>query len=172
MAQQIRLVDDFDKTTEAVGTVEFGWRGKDYAIDLSAKHVAEFETQMAQWVEHARKSGKPPTVVHASTVASSTSAASPASELAEWSTPPDATYVEREQYKQLRLDARNWAMTHGWPQLGEKGRIPFDVYPAWKKAMGWTGALFVCWSNFQRKHARANGASRPATNGQQTLTNA
>lgn len=57
------MVDDldgteFDPAQEGAGeNMKFGWRGKEYAIDLTAEHVAEFEQMMARYVEHARRVG-------------------------------------------------------------------------------------------------------------------
>src|SRR6201982_4246771 len=58
MAQkvQVLLVDDIDGS-EATETVSFGLDGAAYEIDLSSGNAGKLRTELAQYVEHARKSG-------------------------------------------------------------------------------------------------------------------
>ena len=58
MAQkvQVLLVDDIDGS-EATETVSFGLDGVGYEIDLSSGNADELRGELAQYVEHARKSG-------------------------------------------------------------------------------------------------------------------
>jgi hypothetical protein len=58
MAKQIvtetHYTDDLDGST-AVGTIQFGFEGIDYEIDLSRANTKAFEKAMALYVGHARK---------------------------------------------------------------------------------------------------------------------
>jgi hypothetical protein len=58
MAQkvQVLLVDDLDGS-EATETVSFGIDGVAYEIDLSSGNAGKLRTELAQYVDHARKSG-------------------------------------------------------------------------------------------------------------------
>jgi hypothetical protein len=44
-----------DTTLIADKTVQFGWDGVDYEIDLTAEHADEFADAMARYVDLARK---------------------------------------------------------------------------------------------------------------------
>ena len=52
-AQRTVLVDDFDES-EATQTVEFGYRGRQYAIDLNDEHAEEFKSLLSRYVAAAR----------------------------------------------------------------------------------------------------------------------
>jgi hypothetical protein len=58
MAQkvQVLLVDDTDGS-EAIETVSFGLDGLSYEIDLSSGNAARLRTELARYVERARKAG-------------------------------------------------------------------------------------------------------------------
>jgi hypothetical protein len=157
MAQRITIVDDVDLDTEAVGSIEFGFRitgpgGKagrqEYVIDLNAPNLEEFSETLTQWASHARKADKAPAVIRPA--APPDSAPDRGGEVREWYTPPEATTTrERERWSQMRKEARAWALANGWPHLGDRGRVPDDAYISWKKAMGWTGPIFDEWSTWR-----------------------
>jgi hypothetical protein len=50
---EVQLEDDLTGGP-ADETVEFGIDGRTYAVDLNARHAAEFRRQLARFVEHAR----------------------------------------------------------------------------------------------------------------------
>jgi hypothetical protein len=50
---EVQLEDDLTGGP-ADETVEFGIDGRTYAVDLNARHAAEFRKQLARFVEHAR----------------------------------------------------------------------------------------------------------------------
>jgi hypothetical protein len=56
MAQKVHivLVDDIDQS-DAEETVTFGLDGKEYAIDLNAKHARALRDALAPYVGHARQ---------------------------------------------------------------------------------------------------------------------
>ena len=61
MAQKVTVALEDDLTGgPADETVRFSVEGTDYEIDLSAKNAAAFRKQLAPFVEHARKAGRPP----------------------------------------------------------------------------------------------------------------
>lgn len=54
MAIQQVLIDDLDGSTSDILTVRFAIDGRDYAIDLSPEHRAEFREVLAPYVKVAR----------------------------------------------------------------------------------------------------------------------
>jgi hypothetical protein len=54
----IKLVDDLDGGP-ADETVQFSIDGRDYEIDLSIKHAQALHENLADYIEHARRAGKP-----------------------------------------------------------------------------------------------------------------
>ena len=58
MAQrtQVELVDDIDGS-RARGTVRFTVEGREWELDLSAEHLAQFAEDMRRWTQHARRVG-------------------------------------------------------------------------------------------------------------------
>lgn len=56
MARQVQtlLTDDLDGS-QAAGTVRFGYEGVEYEVDLSDKHLEEFEEFLAAYIEHGRR---------------------------------------------------------------------------------------------------------------------
>lgn len=110
MAQKVlvSLVDDLDGS-EADETVEFGLDGISYQIDLSAANAGELRDALAQYVEHARRSG-----------GRKRSAGRPGV------TRPAA--VDREQNQAIRA----WARKNGYA-VSDRGRIPTEVVEAYHK---------------------------------------
>lgn len=51
---QTRLVDDLDGS-DAAGMVRFGYEGVGYEVDLSEKHLEEFEEFLGPYIEHGRR---------------------------------------------------------------------------------------------------------------------
>lgn len=116
MAQRVEvaLVDDLDGS-DAEETVEFGLDGVSYQIDLSEDNAAELRDALAQYVEHARRTGgrrrsasRPPVAVAAAAKA--------------------PTHVDREQNQAIRT----WARSNGYT-VSDRGRIPFEVVEAYHK---------------------------------------
>src|SRR5690348_2041662 len=48
------LTDDVDGGTKDVSTYRFGWLGRDYEVDLSARNFKAFEAALAPYVNAAR----------------------------------------------------------------------------------------------------------------------
>lgn len=109
MAQKVNivLVDDLDGS-EADETVSFGLDGTSYEIDLTSDNAAKLREALAPYVGHARKvsSGRRSSGSARRTSSSSGGGA---------------------DLKEIRA----WARKNGWPDLGDRGRIPEAVREAW-----------------------------------------
>jgi hypothetical protein len=110
MAQKVlvSLVDDMDGS-EADETVEFGLDGISYQIDLSSKNADGLRETLAQYVDHARRSGgrkRGPRVAGTGKSAA----------------------VDREQNQAIRA----WARKNGFA-VSDRGRIPTEVVEAYHK---------------------------------------
>ena len=57
----VQLIDDMDGSSPATTTIEFSVGGKNYIIDLSEQHAAEFNEALAPYIEHARRARRAPT---------------------------------------------------------------------------------------------------------------
>lgn len=110
MAQKVlvSLVDDLDGS-EADETIEFGLDGISYQIDLSAKNAQGLRESLAQYVDHARRSGGRKRSPRAA------------------GTGKSAT-VDREQNQAIRA----WARKSGYA-VSDRGRIPTEVVEAYHK---------------------------------------
>jgi hypothetical protein len=100
MAQkvQVLLVDDIDGS-EATETVSFGLDGVAYEIDLGSGNADQLRVELAQYVEHSRKSGS-----------------------AQVRRRRQRNGAGREQSARIR----EWARTHGH-KVNERGRIPANI---------------------------------------------
>lgn len=108
MAQKVTVVLEDDLTGgPAEQTVRFALDGTAYEIDLSAKNAAAFGTQLAPYIEHARRAGRAP------------------------SRRPGRTAVGRQRSG----DIRAWAKEHGLAVSG-RGRIPASVVEQYQAANG------------------------------------
>ena len=106
MAQKVTVALEDDLTGgPAAETLRFAFDGTDYEIDLNAKNGAAFRTQLAPYVEHARKTGRAPGR-RAGRVASS---------------------------RQRSGDIRAWAKEHGLA-VSDRGRIPASVAEQYRAA--------------------------------------
>ncbi|MFC9664607.1 Lsr2 family protein [Nocardia sp. NPDC127606] len=59
----VRLVDDFDGTSEADETVTFGIDGVAYEIDLSDTNATKLRDSFDQWLPYARRIGRAKTSI-------------------------------------------------------------------------------------------------------------
>lgn len=111
MAQKVlvSLVDDMDGS-EAEETVEFGLDGVSYQIDLSTGNAEQLRVALAQYIEHARRSGGRKRMTK---LASGGGRATP---------------VDREQNQAIRA----WARKSGY-NVSDRGRIPTEVVEAYHK---------------------------------------
>lgn len=105
MAKRIitQLVDDTTGEDIKPGkgeTVDFALDGQAYAIDLTTKNAEAFRNLFQDYIAAATKVGRK------TARGSKRSSANPTSEV------------------------RDWARANGWPDLGNRGRIPADVQTA------------------------------------------
>ncbi|WP_406639224.1 Lsr2 family protein [Amycolatopsis sp. WGS_07] len=110
----VSLVDDIDGS-DADETVPFGLDGVKYEIDLSADNAAELRDALAQYVEHARRTGGRKSAARNASAVRTVAAVSK----------PRAA-VDREQTRAIRA----WARKNGF-EVADRGRIPSDVLDAY-----------------------------------------
>jgi hypothetical protein len=110
MAQKVTvtLVDDLDGT-DAEETVEFGLDGAAYQIDLSEENAERLRDALAEYVDHARRSG-----------GRKRATARPAGR------PVRPASADREQNQAIRAWARKQGM-----KVSDRGRIPSEVIDAY-----------------------------------------
>lgn len=109
MAQQVRifLVDDIDGG-DASETVRFGLDGASYELDLSAENAQSFRETLAPYIEVARRAG--------GRVSRGLRQQTPA---------------RNQEIAQIR----HWAKENGYT-ISDRGRVPFDIVEAYRKARG------------------------------------
>ena len=115
MAQKIQvlLVDDMDGGV-ASETVTFGLDGASYEIDLSKENAARLRNVLAEYVGHARKTGR----------SASRNGASPARASVR-----GPARADREQTQAIR----EWAKKNGF-EVKPRGRVPANVIEAYNSA--------------------------------------
>jgi len=101
----ITLEDDLDGSA-AEETVRFGLGAAEYEIDLSAANAGRFRSQLAPFIDHARKSGR-------------TQRSRPA-----------RTSAARQDSAAVRA----WAKENGI-EISERGRIPASITEQYETAM-------------------------------------
>jgi Lsr2 len=101
---EVQLEDDLTGGP-ADETVEFGIDGRTYAVDLNARHAAEFRRQLSRFVEHARPA-------RARTRGTIRTAAS----------------------RQRSREIRAWAEQHGLA-VAEYGRLPSNIVHQYEAAL-------------------------------------
>jgi len=106
MAQKftVALEDDLDGGP-AAETVQFGFEGAAYEIDLNRTNARAFRKQLKPFIEHARTAGRGPTRRGARTTAS----------------------------RHRSGEVRAWARDHGIA-VGDRGRIPATVLDQFQAA--------------------------------------
>ena len=112
MAQKVTvsLVDDLDGS-EAEETVEFGLDGAFYEIDLSEDNAERLRDALAEYVEHARRSG---------------GRKRSGGRVAVAGRAPRTASADREQNQAMR----EWARKQGM-NISDRGRIPKEVAEAY-----------------------------------------
>ncbi|SDD83259.1 histone-like nucleoid-structuring protein Lsr2 [Actinokineospora iranica] len=113
MAQKVTvsLVDDLDGS-EAEETVQFGLDGASYEIDLSGDNADRLREALADFIDHARRSG---------------GRKRPVGKAASGRVPRTAS-ADREQNQAIR----EWARKQGM-KVSDRGRIPSDVLDAYNQ---------------------------------------
>jgi hypothetical protein len=136
MAQMVRLVDDVDKVSDADRTISFAFAGKEYDIDLCERNAEQITEEMAFWITHARKRGTVPKMLSARQAAEAHAHVDDDTSTDDewWRTPDDASPAEQKRYHEMRQEIREWGIGHGYPSLGERGKLPRALYAKWRKA--------------------------------------
>lgn len=107
------IIDDLDKTTEAVETIKFSVNGTSYEIDLSERSLRRFELALAPFVNAARSESK----AKPKTAAKRSTKRRPAKKTG----PSDAI-------------VRTWAHANG-VEVNKTGRVPKAVREAFEASL-------------------------------------
>lgn len=105
----VQLVDDIDGSPAT--TIEFSVGGKNYIIDLSEQHAAEFNEALAPYIEHARRARRAPANKRKSRSSS------------------EAARVKRQKNAEIRT----WALENG-VTVSKRGQLGQDTIAAYEAA--------------------------------------
>jgi hypothetical protein len=113
------------ENVDGAQTVTFGFEGYDYSLDLCQEHSDDFHNTvqgLISWSSDRARSGSARRARRGAGVedggGSATSAAAPRSS------------ADRERLKAIR----DWARGNGYPDLGDRGRIPQAIVAAYEAA--------------------------------------
>lgn len=106
----VQLIDDIDGSP-ATTTIEFGVGGKNYIIDLSEQHAAEFNEALAPYIEHARHARRAPARKRKSRSSS------------------EAARIKRQKNAEIRA----WALENG-VTVSKRGQLGQDTIAAYEAA--------------------------------------
>ena len=106
----VQLVDDIDGSP-ATTTIEFSVGGKNYIIDLSEQHAAEFNEALAPYIEHARRARRAPANKRKPRSSS------------------EAARVKRQKNAEIRA----WALENG-VTVSKRGQLGQDTIAAYEAA--------------------------------------
>ena len=111
----VQLVDDIDGSP-ATTTIEFNVGGKNYVIDLSEQHAAEFNEALAPYIEHARRARRAPANKRKSRSSSEAARAKRQknAEIRAWAMETGVTVSKRGQLNQSAIAA--YEAAHTTPQ--------------------------------------------------------
>lgn len=127
---------------------------KVHVLSLTADEAARFDADMAPWLAAARRHDKAdqhaaggkdaPGRAKAATAATAAKTARPDTAATDDQAPAqpdpvDLVPVVGEEWwrgnsplqKRAKGIVRRWAKAHGWPRLGERGRIPAEAFDKW-----------------------------------------
>lgn len=106
----VQLVDDIDGSP-ATTTIAFSVGGKNYIIDLSEQHAAEFNEALAPYIEHARRARRAPANKRKPRSSS------------------EAARVKRQKNAEIRA----WALENG-VTVSKRGQLGQDTIAAYEAA--------------------------------------
>lgn len=124
MAQRVEVVvtcDLHEDEAEGVETVTFGFDGSEYEIDLCAEHSEEVQNQLQTLISYSRRTEggrrrRPSTASRA--------------DRSRKATPAPGSTSDRERLQAIR----EWARTHGHPDVKSRGRIPQAIVDEYEAA--------------------------------------
>ncbi len=126
MAQKLQVMvtcDLHEYETEGVETVKFGFDGYGYEIDLCAEHSEQVQNQLQDLISYARQTS-------GSRGRGRSAASRPGTARSASSGTVPRAASDRERLK----DIREWARSHGHPELSSRGRIPRAVIEEYEAA--------------------------------------
>lgn len=106
----VQIIDDIDGSP-ATTTIEFSVGGKNYVIDLSEQHAAEFNEALAPYIEHARRARRAPANKRKARSSS------------------EAARAKRQKNAQIRA----WALENG-VTVSKRGQLSQDIIDAYEAA--------------------------------------
>jgi hypothetical protein len=119
VAQKVQVIvtcDLHDDDSEGVETIQFGFDGHDYELDLCAEHAEQVHEQLQGLISHARRAGRSRGTRKSAATRSRADGATKAAA-------PSPAPSDRERLKAIR----EWARANGHPDLSSRGRIPQAV---------------------------------------------
>jgi hypothetical protein len=131
VAQQTRIVDDFDLESDATVQLRVGLDGRWVALDLNDENAKIVRDTLAEYMGKGRPESKPRREI------GPRGGAAVAVGDDWWVTPQGADAATKAQFKQLRDDIRDWAKENG-EDIGS-GRLPREVCNKYLKWLHSTG---------------------------------
>ena len=120
---EVTVTDDLDPTiTVGVKTVTFAVNGQRHEIDLCEDNARVFLAVLAPYIAAGRK----PSLAEILAVGAGRKAPTVSRPAGRRVT---TVRLNREDHA-ANMATRNWARSHGWPDLGDRGRIPIGVQSA------------------------------------------
>ncbi|ATN93967.1 nucloid associated Lsr2-like [Mycobacterium phage Kumao] len=113
---EIKYLDDFDNSLPADETVEIGWEGFTYVLDLTKANAKELRQTLKPWLEAAHDRHR--------TTKQSGSSKSPRG---------GQKVAQRGTQKEIRAAIREWARNNGY-QVSQRGLISREVVDAYEQA--------------------------------------
>ena len=114
------------ENVEGSQTVTFGYDGYDYSLDLCQEHSDDFHNtvqRLISWSSDRTRSG-------AARRSRRGGAADDGGGGGNGATPAARSTADRERLKAIR----EWARSNGYPDLGDRGRIPQAIVSAYEAA--------------------------------------
>jgi hypothetical protein len=166
MAEKIEMirsvVDDLDNSLTATRKRTFAVGKRRYEIDLSDENAARFDREFGFWVKAARRlpdAGEEPgaDMQRRAGAASVPDLILPVPvQGQEWWMDPPRPFSRQtgEAFAEARRFVRDFARTHGWPDIGERGMVPRDAYRRWFDEV-WSQMDEPSWGELRENQARA-----------------
>lgn len=128
MAQKVQVMvtcDLHEDDSEGVETLKFGFDGYDYEIDLCAEHTEEVHDQLQELILHARRAP-------GGRGGRRSAPSRPSAERATKGRTASRAVSDRDRLQAIR----EWARSHGHPEVKSRGRIPQVIIEEYEAAHG------------------------------------